>query len=1061
MNQSKRIISVLLAVVMLLTVVPVQAFAAHANYSKPGGYDILDDPYVTPAQAASMILDMLDEMLAEKDMTIPIDIKVGKKTIDIRSIDRATSSIASFWNWSWIKFAFTVLNFGDLEKLNMRWIENCPKRTQSGKTDLDVVIALCAFLADNHDKIGKIVDDSFKWGFVETVTDLPDTIHDIPGTLKNAVLEALNDGELPPAGTTVDSLIQKLIDGLLAGEPDPETGVYDGILPSMLGKTSIGTGSTAYDFLTDAINAGVSDLLVPLLSGLLIKLAGVEITPEFPGGSFDDAPNFGMVIGIVAEIAGDVPYTPEDLLTPMSQMNAALNYMFLEGGLDVYFYLDDTGLHVEPALIDLIDGLVRVGLALIPGLDFLKNTPASDYATEEEITAMTMPECYAYLARLLINDFVDFADIPTTATTVRSVLTYLLIGLAKDVLPEMDFETMITIGTLNPFTDGVFIVGAALGRYYLNGLLPIDIPAGLTFEQIISEVFDWFISEYGGLFDTSTFLPSDSVWQKVDKIIFKVIPVNWLPAAFTGSEYLLMDWLLGNILDFDYVGLLGIVKRNPTSELNMSITTVLLNTVSRALKMFIGGNTILPMNLTTFDSIFTKVHLRSTIQDLCYHLYPNSNALLGTLFPLLAQIMGIWSKDTYVRKPAAGTPLVSIQALQNLLDSYTPRNLNEDLQFDQPGYHYFGAEDFRELRNYFNYKQAKAEVQDLLDAYAEDPETLDLQKNTDAAYRVTFYFNRLQKRTKLCDTQLTNELIKTYDLDLVESDYTAKSWATYQRALTFAEKTRVDSIISVPISFPGIRQSTVSAARQNLFKAVKGLRDFVPYADYTQLDMFIADAKQRLANLPADTYSPESIENLEDALVMAEGLDRFILHENQHIIDDAAAQLYTATYGLNFSLAPAINPIPNSSHDYWGNPVTPVVDLVKRLIFGLTPGGFDENFFETVGGASLAVTPSPQGNGTGTRVRLLNSSGAPIGTYQVVVFGDVNGDGNIDDGDAGMIIDYENYLYDWRRTKEKEVAGDINGDGVVDSLDAGAVTDCLNYLQTIDQTTGMTMDIVQ
>ncbi len=492
MKQSKRLISVLLAVVMLLTVVPVQVFAAHANYDKPGGYDILDNPFVTPAQAASMILDMLDEMLAEEDMTFEVDIVVGKKTLDLRSIDRATSSIDSFWNWGWIDFAFTVLNFGDLEKLNMHWIENCPKRTQSGKTDLDVVIALCAFLADNHDRIGKIVDDSFNWGFVEVVTDLPEVIHNIPGTLKDAVLEALNDGELPPVGTTVDSLIQNLIDGLLAGEPDPVTGVYDGILPSMLGKTSIGTGSTAYDFLTDAINAGVSDLLVPLLSELLLGLAGVELTPEFPGGNFEDAENFDMVIGIVAEIAGEVPYTPEDLLTPMSQMNAALNFMFLEGGLDVYFYLDDTGLHVKEELVELVDGLVRVGLALIPGLDFLENT--TEFATEEEITAMTMPECYAYLARLLINDFVDFADIPDTATTVRSVVTYLLIGLAKDVLPEMDFETMILIGTLDPFTDGVFVVGAALGRYYLNGLLPIDIPAGLNFEQTISAVFDWFIS---------------------------------------------------------------------------------------------------------------------------------------------------------------------------------------------------------------------------------------------------------------------------------------------------------------------------------------------------------------------------------------------------------------------------------------------------------------------------------------------------------------------------------------------------------------------------------------
>lgn len=1052
MKQSKRIISVLLAVVMLLTVVPVQVFAAHTSYAKPSSYDVLDNPVISPAQAASMILDMLDEMLAEKDMTFELDIKVSSKTIDLRSIDRATSSISSLWGWSWLKFAFGVLNFGDLEKLNMNWIQNCPKRTQSGKTDLDVVIALCAFLRDNHEKIGKIIDDSFKWGFVETVTDLPDTIHNIPGTLKDAVLKALNDKELPPAGTTVDSLVQNMIDGLLVGVQDPVTGKYDGIMPSMLGKADLNVNT--YTLLTDIINSGVSDLLVPMLSKLLLGLAGVELTPEFPEGNFDEAPNFEMVIGIISEIAGDVPYTPADLLTPLSQMNAALKFMFLDGGLDVYFYLDDTGLHVQEALVELIDGLVRLGLNLIPGLGFLKNTFV--FATEAEVAAMTMPECYAYLARLLINDFIEFADIPDSATTVRSVVTYLLIGLAKDVLPEMDFDTMIDIGTLNPFTDGVFVVGAALGRYYLNGLLPIDIPAGLNFEQTISAVFEWFLSVYGGLFNTAAFSPSDTVWQKIDKIIFGIIPVNWLPAAFTGSEYLLMDWLLGNILDFDYVGLLSIVKRNPLSELNLGVTKVLLNTVSRALSMFIGGQTILPMNLPTFESVFTKVNMRAFIQNLCLHLYPNSSALLGSLFPLLSQVMGIWTKDTYVRKPAAGTPLVGITALQNLLDAYTPRNLNENLQYDQPGYNFFGAEDFRELRNYFNYKQAKAEVQDLLDAYDEDPESLDLQLNTEAAYRVTFYFNRLQKRPALVATQLTNELIKAYDRELDESLYTATSWAAYQRALTFAEKVRVDAIISVPISFPGIRQSTVSAARQNLFKAIKGLKDYIDFADYTQLDQYIRDAQQRLANLPQGIYTESSILNLEEAIVMAQQVDRQIQFDGQDIVDEAASQLYTAIYGLNFIDDPQILPIFNSSHDYWGNPITPVVDPIRKLIYGLTSGGFNADFFETLGGAAIAVTPTQQGSGTGTRVRLLNApGGSPINSYQVLVYGDINGDGNIDDGDSAMIIDRENGVgSNWTNASEKRAAADVNGDGNIDAIDAGIIADCLNYLKTIDQTTG-------
>ncbi len=43
-----------------------------------------------------MLLDQVDAMLAENDMTVPIDIYVGSRTIDLRSIDKATTSITHF-----------------------------------------------------------------------------------------------------------------------------------------------------------------------------------------------------------------------------------------------------------------------------------------------------------------------------------------------------------------------------------------------------------------------------------------------------------------------------------------------------------------------------------------------------------------------------------------------------------------------------------------------------------------------------------------------------------------------------------------------------------------------------------------------------------------------------------------------------------------------------------------------------------------------------------------------------------------------------------------------------
>ncbi len=1029
MKQSKRIISVLMALVMLLTAIPMSAYAAHSDYTVAGGYDILDDPYVTPQQAASMLLDMVDAMLKESNQTIEVNIYVGKKTIDLRSIDQATTSITDFWNWWAISIAFGVLDFADIEAMNMTWIENCPKRTDAGKTDLDVVLALCNFLRDNYDRVGKIVDDTFNYGFVTTVTTLPDVVHHIPETLKAAITKPLNGNVAPDPSVTVDELVQKMIDGLIIGVQDPETGLYSGLLPSMLGKTNIMTTSV-YTLLTDAINAGMNDILVPMLANLLV-------------GAGD------MVLNVVYGLAPGMVYTPEDLATPLTKLTATLSYLFTGGGLDTYFVLDNTGLHISDNLITMVDSLLRVGLTIIPTLGLLKNT--TTFKTEDEIKDMTTPECYAYLGKLLINEYVEYADIPDTATSFRSVITYFLIGLAKDVLPEMDFESMITAGTLNPFTDGVFIVGAALGRYYLNGILPVDIQEGLTFEQTISAVFDWFMSKYGGLFDTADYLPTDTVWNKIDKIIFDIIPLNWLPAQFTGSKYMVMDWLIGNILDFNYVGLASIVQRNPNSELNNSVVKVLLNTLSRVLKSAIGNHLILPMNLTTFESVFSKINCRALIQNLCQNLADHGSVLLNSLFPLATSLLGLWTPATYIRKAPVGAPLVGIEALQALLDSYTPRNLNANIQYYEDGYNYFGEEDFTELRTYFNYTQAKTEAQGLLDAYARDPESLDLQMNTDVAFRVKYYFDKMTVKTELCATQLTKEVSKSYYADYENAPantYEASSYATWLQAYNFAKEVRVKAISNTT----GIRQSMVSEARHRLFKAVKGLKDFVPYADYTQLDWYISQAQTRYNTLPVGIYTDESIQNLATVLEAAKSIDRTISFENQAIVDTAASDLYTAMYGLLYILAPAINPTPDSTLDFWGNPITPVVNTVRKYIYGLSQGGFTISDITTVGGAATIIIKTAQGYGTGTKIRLM-FNGLAIATFTVIVFGDVNGDGNIDDGDSGILVDSENKLY--TLSADKKYAGDLNGDGNVDAMDAGIATDVLNCLYTIDQTTGM------
>jgi len=138
-----------------------------------------------------------------------------------------------------------------------------------------------------------------------------------------------------------------------------------------------------------------------------------------------------------------------------------------------------------------------------------------------------------------------------------------------------------------------------------------------------------------------------------------------------------------------------------------------------------------------------------------------------------------------------------------------------------------------------------------------------------------------------------------------------------------------------------------------------------------------------------------------------------------------------------------------------------VIDNQRGYIYGLQAGLtktiFESKYVTLTGDAKLVYTPDTENIGTGTRVDLIdNNTNAVVESYQIIIFGDVNGDGNIDSIDAGVIVDVENYLVTWDKTADASLyfAGDVNGDGNVDSIDAGVVVDIQNYNANIDQATG-------
>ena len=135
-----------------------------------------------------------------------------------------------------------------------------------------------------------------------------------------------------------------------------------------------------------------------------------------------------------------------------------------------------------------------------------------------------------------------------------------------------------------------------------------------------------------------------------------------------------------------------------------------------------------------------------------------------------------------------------------------------------------------------------------------------------------------------------------------------------------------------------------------------------------------------------------------------------------------------------------------------------VIDRTGNLIYGLALGITSlDAYIQPVGGAALEVVKSdPSICGTGTVINVKNN-GVTVKSFTVVIYGDLNGDGNITSIDAGIAINVENYATAWDSVTDAALikAGDVNGDGNITGIDAGTIIDVENYIRTINQVSGL------
>ncbi|MBQ6936330.1 MAG: hypothetical protein IJN49_07250, partial [Clostridia bacterium] len=192
MKQSKKLLSIFLAILMLLGTVSV---IGNAGYQKSTmAYDSVDNPAPNPDQVANLVLDVLDELLA--DMDFYENYVVIK--LDLRSVDKALDTL---WSFNGIK----GIAGGDIANLKLDAIKS-PRRGYSGANsdDTNVLYAVLKFLNDNADVLSKAAygigtDNGIDLGWLIDLIGLDlgevgTLLEDIPAFLVKTVYDLLIHG---------------------------------------------------------------------------------------------------------------------------------------------------------------------------------------------------------------------------------------------------------------------------------------------------------------------------------------------------------------------------------------------------------------------------------------------------------------------------------------------------------------------------------------------------------------------------------------------------------------------------------------------------------------------------------------------------------------------------------------------------------------------------------------------------------------------------------------------------------------------------------------------------
>ena len=1172
MKQSKRLLSVLLAMVMVFSMFTVGVSAYKTSYEEPAGYDSILTPYFTNDQAATALLDFLDD-----EVFAGMDVHESILGIDINivSFDTLCDSLENIMGSTLYGIA-TILNLGDIEELNVKALRDSSNRRRNpNQSDFQLFLNVCNCLSldDNADVIAGIVDGSFTLGLIDNFFDLYDEVpmlKNLHGFLCNMLYELLiTDGvetgyqEGAADSYNLDQILQtflndKLISfifnlldqdaidtvmGFVAlpfefdgeGKITNDVGlINDRLFPSLTPSSiNIRTTST-YDFIINLVNALVDDVVIPYAGALILDL--LEIAPDdydnTDASYIDIAINLFVDYNTLVEAGAVSADTPEDEVNiieeflrwkgvenperpkPIDKINVALEYV-IKVGLKKFIWFEPTSVGSHLQLTEYFQGmftdLVKSIVPMLPSFtsDFTPLTPEEEAAVND----MEYEELFAFLLKMILEAFVDGVYFPDGCNSIKELATYTMVNMCEELVhsPNADFQKMIDQGALDPDSMQCLDVAAAVINYYLVGGTTFE-SATLTptFVQLANNCFETFLGKYVTLFsmypnasDRQTY--ANDPWYKVYMSVNQWIPLTnifyGVEDSKEGLEDLLMNSIIGNVLNFDLNGFLGIIGRRNDSDLNKPFSKLVANLLARILNGvfklpteetnqstndFQLNRLIVPYDYTELDQVVKTYNSGGTINNT--GLYNTARMLMKSLpnicqdgavakesLDVICTLAGILDLDEFglIRRQYANT-FSGSYSMNQLKSLYNELKIpsNDGIKYYEDNYTYSDYVDYA-YWTYDDFKDALEDAENLINAFDKGESV----KRADITYAY-YYLDHVYHDYLLANQPAANDF---YLLKVMNNNpritsntagdgtqlYTSRSWDAYVKAYDFAQKVVGEyNAAELAGNLGDYPQSKVNMARAQLRDAVNGLTEKAGLADADYSGLITAINSLAYLDSPS-LFTDKSVQNVVDMYNQALAFSREVPYDSdgQAIIDG-----YTERLNKAYN---ALVTIPILSY-YDPDETYFCKDEVKSYIYGLVEPLFtaeqEEEFgdfttymdfwmasYGTNGCADLQLISTELGNGTGSRIQLRSDEDGDgyyitEREYTVIYFGDVNGDGLADGMDAVILRCFASRLLDSNANNTAiTYAGDVDCDDRLTTNDANTIINSGVFKAEIDQ----------